>query len=79
MKNYKVIELQTNDDTDAAIVQGYDDKGAAEGRYLTVREAARQSAVRVHTVMWIDKTGNTLEKCCYIHAPEPEPEAEPEQ
>lgn len=76
MKNFKVIELQTFEENDAAIVQGYDDKGSAEGRYLTVREAARQSAVPVHTVMLVDKLGNIIEGKYYVHPVEPEPEDE---
>ena len=74
MKNYYVIEIQTNaDGTSGNIVIGYEDKDEAEQAYLTTRAAAARSSVLLHAVMWIDKYGNTLEKKHYVH---PVPEAE---
>ena len=78
MKNYYVIEIQTNaDGTCGNIVTGYEDRTAAESAYLTPRAACAVSAVLIHTVVWMDKQGNTIEKKSYVHpAPEPEQAAE---
>ena len=78
MKNFYVIEIQTNaDGTCGNIVTGYEDRTAAETAYLTTRAAAAVSSVLIHTVLWIDKQGNTIEKKSYTHpAPEPEQAAE---
>lgn len=78
MYDYYVIEIQTNaDGTSGNFVFGYADKGAAEDKYLTLRQFARQSAVHIHTILWIDKMGATVDKKVYIHPiPEPEPETE---
>ena len=66
MKNYYVIEIQTNaDGTCGNIVTGYEDRTAAETAYLTTRAAAAVSSVLIHTVLWIDKQGNTIEKKSY--------------
>ena len=72
MKNYYVIEIQTNaDGTCGNIVTGYEDRTESETAYLTTRAACAVSSVLIHTVLWIDKQGNTIEKKSYIHsAPE---------
>ena len=76
MNNYYAIEIQTNaDGTSGFLPFGFEDRGDAEGKYLALREAARQSTVHIHTVMLIDNRGNTLEKKTYFHAV-PEPAAE---
>lgn len=77
MKNYIVAEMQFGADTAAVVHFAFDDKGAAEDKYLYLRQVARQSAVLVHTVVWMDKVGNVIEKKSYTHpAPEPEPAEE---
>ena len=50
MKNYYVIEIQTNSDgTSGNIVTGYEEKTAAETAYLSTRAAAAvSSAVAPH-------------------------------
>ena len=74
MKNFYVIEIQTNaDGTCGNIVTGYEDRTASESAYLTTRAAAAVSSVLIHTVVWIDKHGNTIEKKSYVH-PAYEPE-----
>ena len=76
MKNYYVIEIQTNaDGTCGNIVTGYEDRTAAESAYLTTRAACAVSAVLIHTVVWMDKQGNVIEKKSYVH-PAPEQAAE---
>ena len=67
MNNYYVLEIQTNEDSSGVISFGYAEKGDAEGKYLALRDSARQSNVLVHTVMWIDNKGNTIEKKEYVH------------
>lgn len=68
---YYVIEIQTNaDGTSGTFVFDFADKAAAEDKFIALRAAARQSAVLVHTVLWIDSNGNTIEKQSYIHATE---------
>ena len=77
MYNYYVIEIQTNaDGTSGHFLWGYADKVEAEGKYLAVRAACAISAVMVHTAMWVDNKGNTLEKKAYIHPVEPVQEPE---
>ena len=79
MNNYYAIEIQSHaDGTSGFLPFGFADKGDAEGKYLAIREFARQSTVSVHTVMLIDNRGNVLEKKSYYHA-EPVPPEEPEQ
>lgn len=73
MNNYYVIEIQTNaDGTSGNFVFGYADRTEAEGKYLAVRAAAAGSSVMIHTALWIDNKGNTLEKKAYIHPVESE-------
>ena len=78
MKNYYVIEIQSNaDGSSGNIVRGYEERTAAESAYLSTRAAAAVSAVLIHTVVWMDNKGNTIEKKSYVHpAPEPEQAAE---
>ena len=77
MKNYIVFEEQFNADGTCGIIHfEFDDRGAAEDKYIYLRGFARQSAVLVHTVVWMDNRGNTLEKVSYTHPVPPEPEGE---
>ena len=63
-----VIELQTNaDGTTGSIVTAYAERDAAESAYLTIRNAALQSAVLVHTAVLMDNRGRTIESKAYIH------------
>ena len=79
MYNYYVIEIQTNaDGTSGNFVFGYADKVEAEGKFLAVRSAAAISSVMIHTVLWIDNKGNTIEKKAYIHPVEVPPETSEE-
>ena len=78
MNNYYVIEIQTNAEMSGNFVFGFADKGSAEDKFIALRAAARQSFVLVHTIIWVDKNGNMIEKKSYVHpapAPTPEPEA----
>lgn len=76
MNNYYVIEIQTNaDGTSGNIVTGYADKLTAEDAFMQARAAANDSAVMVHTIMWIDNRGRNMEEPkCYVH-----PQAQPAQ
>ena len=78
MKNYYVIEIQSNaDGTCGNIVRGYEERTAAESAYLSTRAACAVSSVMIHTVVWMDNKGNTIEKKSYVHpVPEPEEQAE---
>ena len=78
MKNFYVIEIQNNaDGTSGNIVAGYEGRTESETAYLSTRAAAAVSSVLIHTVVWMDKQGNTIEKKSYTHpAPEPEQAAE---
>ena len=78
MNNYYVIEIQTNADGTSGFLQyGFPDVGATEGKYLALREAARQSDVLIHTVMAITNKGlpasPKMPPVAYVH-PAPEPE-----
>lgn len=78
MYNFYAIEIQTNADNPSGILPyGYENKGDAEGKYLVLREAARQSQVQTHAVMLITKEGDVLEKKCYHHALPTPPENQP--
>lgn len=73
--NFYVIEIQTNSDgTSGNIITGYDDKLVAEDAFCQVRQSANDSAVMIHTVLWIDNRGNTIEKASYVHPVEVTPE-----
>ena len=74
--NYYVIEIQSNHDgTSGNLVFGYESRTDAEGKFLAVRASAAVSSVMIHTALWIDNKGNTIEKKSYTHpVPEPEPE-----
>ena len=73
MYNYYAIEIQSNSDgTSGFLPYGFATHGEAEGKYLELREAARQSAVLIHTVMLIDNKGNVIEKKSYVHPVEVE-------
>lgn len=66
--NYYVIEIQTNaDGTSGNIITGYADKLTAEDAFCTARAAANDSAVLIHTILWIDNKGNTIERVSYTH------------
>lgn len=74
MSNYYAIEIQTNADGTSGFNQfGFEDKGECEGKYLYLRDAARQSSVLVHTVMFINNRGVHMEPpAVYIHPVEEE-------
>lgn len=74
---YYVIELQTNaDGTSGNIVTAYADKDAAEDAFLSLKIAAHQSSVLIHTAVWLDNKGKLIESKAYIH---PVVETEEEQ
>lgn len=77
MSNFYAIEIQSNaDGTSGFIPFGFENKGDCEGKFLALRDAARQSQVLIHTVMFIDNRGNHMEKpAVYVH-PQPEPNEE---
>lgn len=78
MMNYIVLEEQFNADGTCGILHfEFADRGAAEDKYIYLRGFARQSAVLVHTIVWMDNRGNVIEKVSYTH-PQPQPEPEPE-
>lgn len=66
--NYYVIEIQTNSDgTSGNLVTGFVNRVDAEDAYCQARAAANDSNVLVHTILWIDNKGNTIEKVSYVH------------
>lgn len=68
MNNFYVIEIQTNHDgTSGNLIIGFEDKYTSEDAFLQTRAAANDSSVMIHTVMWIDNRGNTIEKASYVH------------
>ena len=79
MKNYYIIEIQTNHDgTSGNLITGYDDKLTSEDAFCQARAAANDSQVLIHTVLWIDNKGNTIEKVSYTHPAELSPSVESE-
>ena len=77
MYNYYVIEIQTHSNGTAGnLVTGFEDKLTAEDAFCQARAAANDSTVMIHTVLWIDKNGNTIEKVSYTHPGENAPSAE---
>lgn len=77
MKEYYVIEIQSHSDgTSGNIIIGYEDKNTSEDAWMAARAAANDSTVACHTVMWINKEGQHMDKespKCYHHN-EPLPE-----
>ena len=68
MNNYYVIEIQTHaNGTAGNIITGFVDRLVAEDAFCQARSAANDSTVMIHTVMWIDNRGNTIEKVSYTH------------
>lgn len=68
MNNFYAIEIQSNaDGTSGFLPYGFENQGDAEGKYLALRDAARQSSVLIHTVMLIDNRGKVLESKSYVH------------
>lgn len=77
MYNHYVMEIQTNaDGTGGVIPFGFENAQDAEAKYLDLREAALQSSVLIHTVLWIDNKGHTFEKKPYVHTPPEQAPAE---
>ena len=68
MNNYYVIEIQTDaNGSSGNIVTGYENRLTAEDAFCQTRMAANDSSVMIHTVLWIDNKGNTIEKVSYTH------------
>ena len=61
MNKYYVIEIQTNEETSANRVTAFEDRNTAEDEFCHAVEAANDSQVLVHTVMWIDARGKYVE------------------
>lgn len=61
MYNYYVIEIQTNQDSSANLVTGFNDKDTAEDAFCQAVIAANDSQVLVHTIIWVDKRGKYVE------------------
>ena len=74
MFNYYAIEIQSNADSGSLLPFGFENKGDCEGKFLALRDAARQSSVLVHTVLFIDKNGNHMERPAVYTHPVEEPE-----
>lgn len=72
---YIVIELQTNDDQTANIVQTKDTKEEALSAYHSILAAAAVSSVEYHTALVVDPKGQYLARECYEHI-QPEIESE---
>lgn len=74
MYQYYAIEIQTNADGTGGLNSfGFDDKGECEGKFLYLRDVARQSHVLIHTVMFIDNKGKHQEEpAVYRHPVETE-------
>lgn len=73
MYNYYAIEIQTNaDGTGSLLPYGYESKGDCEGKFLALREFARQSNVLIHTVLFIDNKGKHQEDPAIYTHPVPE-------
>jgi len=77
MNNYYVIEIQSHSDgTSGNLVTGFPDKLTSEDAWMAARAAANDSTVACHTIMWINKEGQHMDKespKCYHHN-EPVPE-----
>lgn len=74
--NYYVLEIQTNHDgTSGNFMFAFASREDSEAKFLALRGSALQSSIMIHTVVWMDNKGNTIDKKAYIH-PAPEPQAE---
>ena len=71
-----VIELQTNGDQTANIVQTKETEAEAMSAYHSILAAAAVSSVEYHTAVVIDREGRYLARECYKHITVQEPEAE---
>ena len=64
---YIVIELQTNNEQTANIVQTKESKDEAMSVYHSILAAAAVSNVQFHTALVIDERGQYLARECYTH------------
>lgn len=75
MYNYYAIEIQSNADGAGGLIPfGFENKGDCEGKFLALRDSARQSQVLVHTILFIDNKGNHMERPAVYTHPVEEPE-----
>lgn len=74
MPKYIVIELQNG--SIGGNNWSYDSRADAEVKMYQVLSEVVKSSVEVHTVMLVTDEGFPLERKCYKHGAEPEPEPE---
>lgn len=70
--SYIVLEMQTNETGETAtIINAYNTINQADSAYYQALSAAAISNVKVHTLMMITPTGQTIKSDYYKHASEP--------
>lgn len=62
-----VIEIQTEDNTSATIVDAYPSKAEADSKYHTILAYAALSNVPVHSAVMFDAEGHFIKSECYKH------------
>ena len=69
-KMYIVIELQTNGDQTAHLIDKYTEQSKAMQKYFTILAAAAVSSVEIHTAVIITETGRVVRAETFKHESE---------
>ena len=64
---YIVIEIQSNNETAATIVNSYTDKNEAESKFHQILSAAATSNVPTHSAVLFTDRGKSLKDETYLH------------
>ena len=71
MKNYIVLELQTNGENTAVLTEHFTDFAMAQQRFFTILSFAVVSSVAIHSAVIMDETGFVLRNESFVHKVEP--------
>ena len=69
---FLVIEIQSDGETAATLVNSYTDKNLAESKYHQILAAAAVSTVKIHSAVLMTERGGTIKSETYSHDDETE-------
>ena len=69
---FVVMEIQSNNETAATLINSYTDRNEAESKFHTILGAAAISNVLTHTAVLLTDTGKALKSETYRHESEVE-------
>lgn len=62
-----VIEIQSDGETAATLINSFADRNEAESKFHAVLQAAAVSKVKIHSAVLMTDTGKTLKSEVYAH------------